>query len=103
MTLKILDVYSEITVEQPQIILDFNTTCQLEYMNIEVFDLWGNHIYGLDENGMSWGNNKIIMEPSMKENGAPQMKGTYYYIVKYRFLDSKESLKKSGSIFVEEV
>ncbi len=97
-----LIVFSEITIEDPQIILDYDANCDLDYMNIDVFDHWGNHVYGLDENGMSWGNNKIILEPSMKEEGTPELKGSYYYIVKFRFKNKKESFKRSGTIFVEE-
>ncbi len=92
-------VFSELQIADQEFSVDFDTVCELDYLILEVFDQWGNHIYGVNDDKLEWGSKKIILEKTKMEDSEPVLDGTYFYTLKYRFENDKDSHKKSGTIF----
>ncbi len=94
-----LVVFSEISKNDQEISLDYDSLCELEYLVLEIFDQWGNHIYGLNQEGIEWGGDKITLTPTHLSENTKAVEGTYYYIAQYKFKGDKETQKLSGSVF----
>ncbi len=93
-----LVVFSEIRMVDGEINLDFDSLCEFDYLVLEVYDHWGNHVFGMDEEGIEWGDRNIVIESSKWIKGEAVLSGSYYYVVKYKFKGVKESAKQSGTL-----
>lgn len=90
--------FSSISQEDDEKPFTYQTDCELEELEVEVFNQWGENIYGSTDLDLEWfgkttdhDENGNLVEKNLKQ-------GTYYYIAKYKFKGGESLQKQGGSL-----
>jgi len=93
--------YSHVNQGSKEIPFTYNSDCKLSYLEVEVFNQWGEHIHKIDELDFQWFGKKIMIDEDGNEEETSLPEGTYYYTAKYKFEGEEKLQKEGGTIQLE--
>ncbi len=92
--------YSQLSQDSKDIPFTYESECELTYLEVEVFNQWGEHIYRTDDLDFKWYGSRVLIDDNGNEDEVMLPEGTYYFTAKYKIGDNEELFKQGGSIQV---
>lgn len=93
--------YSHVNQGTDEIPFTYSSDCDLSYLEVEVFNQWGEHIHKIDEIDFQWFGKKVMIDEYGNEEETLLPQGTYYYTAKYKFEGEEKLQKQGGTIQLE--
>jgi len=90
--------YSDVNQEIDAIPFTYKTDCELSELEVEVFNQWGENIYGSNDLNLAWYGKRTTVNENGDSIEASLPLGTYYYIAKYKFEGGDALLKQGGTL-----